>query len=68
MDCMVHGVAKSWTQLSDFNFHFLSLIIFVASEKKQNLPLSLFSHLGDGSSSSAYYTGPSCPGNKFSSV
>ena len=21
MDCIVHGVAKSWTQLSDFHFH-----------------------------------------------
>ena len=25
MDCIVHGVAKSQTQLSDFYFHFLSL-------------------------------------------
>ena len=24
MDCVVHGVTKSQTQLSDFNFHFLS--------------------------------------------
>ena len=23
MDCIVHGVAKSWTRLSDFHFHFL---------------------------------------------
>ena len=23
MDCKVHGVAKSWTQLSDFHFHFI---------------------------------------------
>ena len=22
MDCVVHGVAKSWTRLSDFHFHF----------------------------------------------
>ena len=22
-DCIVHGVAKNWTQLSDFQFHFL---------------------------------------------
>ena len=22
MDCIVHGVAKSWTRLSDFHFHF----------------------------------------------
>ena len=21
VDCIVHGVAKSWTQLSDFHFH-----------------------------------------------
>jgi len=21
IDCIVHGVAKSWTQLSDFHFH-----------------------------------------------
>ena len=21
MDCVVHGVTKSWTQLNDFNFH-----------------------------------------------
>ena len=24
MDCIVHGVAKSWTRLSDFHFHFHS--------------------------------------------
>ena len=24
MDCLVHGVAKSWTWLNDFHFHFLS--------------------------------------------
>ena len=23
MDCIVHGVAKSWTRLSDLHFHFL---------------------------------------------
>ena len=23
MDCIVHRVPKSWTQLSDFHFHFL---------------------------------------------
>ena len=26
MDCIVHGVAKSWTQLSNFYFHMLSSI------------------------------------------
>ena len=25
MDCIVHGVAKSWTQLSNFEFQFLSM-------------------------------------------
>ena len=29
MDCIVHGAAKSWTQLSDF--HFLSLSILISS-------------------------------------
>ena len=24
MDCVVHGVTRSWTQLSDCHFHFLS--------------------------------------------
>ena len=24
MDCVVHGVTKSWKQLSDFQFHFVS--------------------------------------------
>ena len=22
MDCIVHGVTKSWTRLNDFHFHF----------------------------------------------
>ena len=25
MDCIVYGVAKSWTHLSDFHFHFISI-------------------------------------------
>ena len=25
MDCIVRGVAKSWTRLSDFHFHFIKL-------------------------------------------
>ena len=29
MDCIVHGVAKSWTQLSDFNFLFNSKMLIV---------------------------------------
>ena len=32
MDCIVHGVAKSGTQLSDFHFHFS----FSVTKKKQN--------------------------------
>ena len=28
MDCIVHGVAKSWTQLSDFHFY-MHLCIFM---------------------------------------
>ena len=31
MDCIVHGVAKSWTQLS--NFHFCTLEYIKISEK-----------------------------------
>ena len=27
MDCIVHGVAKSWTQLSDFHFHTFKLTL-----------------------------------------
>ena len=30
MDCIVHGVAKSWTQLSNFHFHF-SFRLVIAS-------------------------------------
>ena len=25
MDCIVHGVTKSWTRLSDFHFHYWNL-------------------------------------------
>ena len=32
MDCIVHGVTKSQTGLSDLHFHFLSFIEFVESE------------------------------------
>ena len=28
MDCIVHGVAKSWTQLSNFHFHFYCIVCF----------------------------------------
>ena len=29
MDCIVHGVAKSWTRLSDFHFHFILFAAFL---------------------------------------
>ena len=36
MDCIVHGVARSWTRLSDFHFHWavqlpLNLNLFILS-------------------------------------
>ena len=34
LDCIVHGAAKSWTQLSDFHFHF-QLHDLVAQKKPQ---------------------------------
>ena len=44
MDCIVHGVAKSWTRLSNFHFNRLR---FLCSEKKGiftnvNLPCLIF--------------------------
>ena len=29
MDCIVHGVAKSWTRLSDFHFHFSCFVAWI---------------------------------------
>ena len=29
LDCIVHGVTKSWTRLSDFHFHFHDIYIFL---------------------------------------
>ena len=43
MDCVVHGVTKSQTQLRDLHFHFLSLIIYVASGRKGTSSASVFS-------------------------
>ena len=31
MNCIVHGVAKSWTQLGDFYFHQVSRVYFSSS-------------------------------------
>ena len=36
MDCIVHGVAKSWTQLSDLHFQYVK-----TKTQNINLPLSL---------------------------
>ena len=33
MDCIVHGVAKSWTQLSDFHFLNPKLLIYPSSQQ-----------------------------------
>ena len=41
MDCMVHGVAKRWTRLSDFHFHFSPEY----SLEGLTLKLQHFSHL-----------------------
>ena len=35
MDCIVHGVAKSWTQLS--NFHFLFQLLKISLLKQINI-------------------------------
>ena len=37
MDCVVHGVAKSWTQLSDFHFHFSGSESFGVEIQKVNI-------------------------------
>ena len=46
MDCTVHGVAKSWIQLSDFHFHFsliwLSLTTYRMKSKLLSLSLNTF--------------------------
>ena len=43
MDCIVHGVAKSWTRLSDFHF---SLAPFDTLLISDFLPISLLRYLG----------------------
>jgi len=35
MDCIVHGVAKNWTQLRDFHFHFQYSFIIKALNKQR---------------------------------
>ena len=30
MDCIVQGVPKTWTQLNDFHFHFISLSMIIS--------------------------------------
>ena len=38
MNCIVHGVTKSWTRLSDFHFHFLYLWASPVAQMVKNLP------------------------------
>ena len=40
MDCIVHGVAKSWTRLSDFHFHLGVRWGFPGGSEVKNLPVS----------------------------
>ena len=40
MDCIVHGVAKSWTRLSNFHFHIINSTDHVIFQ----LPVSFFRH------------------------
>ena len=39
MDCIVHGVTKSWTQLSDFHFHFHQWASLIAQLVKNLLAM-----------------------------
>ena len=32
MDCIVHGITKSWTQLSDFHFHNFIILLAICQE------------------------------------
>ena len=41
MDCIVHGVAKSWTQLSDLHFNFCAEYMRNASRMKHKVELRL---------------------------
>ena len=36
MDCIVHGVTKSWTRLSDFHFHSCSQMVLVLKNSPAN--------------------------------
>ena len=36
MDCIVHGVPKSWTGLSDFHFTLLSLVVLMIKNQPPN--------------------------------
>ena len=36
MDCIVHGVAKSWTRLRDFHFHFIPLGFSYDSDSQES--------------------------------
>ena len=41
MDCIVHGVTKSWTQLTDFHFLSLSIRGFPGGAVVKNLPANI---------------------------
>ena len=54
MDCIVHGVTKSWTRLSDFHFHShpymttaktIALTIWTSVSKVMSLLLNMLSRL-----------------------
>ena len=45
MDCIVHGVPKSWTWLSGFHFHFHMLNKYLRELERNNVCLSLFEGL-----------------------
>ena len=38
MDCIVHGVAKGWTRLSDFHFHMLCLVMSLCDPMNSSPP------------------------------
>ena len=44
MDCIVHGVAKSWTRLSDFHFHLGVRWGFPGGSEVKNLPVIAGEH------------------------
>jgi len=64
MDCMVHGVTKSRTRLSDFHFHFDSSVVKnpPANAGDTDLMPGSGKYPGKGNDYSLKY---SCPGNSI---